>query len=85
MVLTVFSAPNYCDSYRNKAVAAVIKGDEIEIKAFKQVSHPFILENYMNVFDCTLPLITSNITQIFKYFVKVTQNKSTKRSSSQKR
>lgn len=57
LTLTIFSAPKYCDTYKNKGAVAMLKvntilsqNDEIDIKSFKNTEHPFVLANYMNVF-----------------------------------
>lgn len=49
-VLTVFSAPNYCDKYNNLGAVALIENNDIILDSFKFVEHPYILPNNMNIF-----------------------------------
>jgi len=42
-VITVFSAPNYCGEYHNKGAVILIENDKMNIKQYKDVSHPFHL------------------------------------------
>jgi serine/threonine-protein phosphatase 2B catalytic subunit len=36
-VITVFSAPNYCGSYKNKGAVILIENDKMNIKQYKDV------------------------------------------------
>lgn len=49
-VLTVFSAPNYCDKYNNLGAVAIIENNDIRLNTFKHVEHPYVLPNNMNIF-----------------------------------
>ena len=62
------------------ATAVVIKDGSVSVKAFKEVEHPLILDNYLDAFDLTIPLITVQITKIFKSVFKYS-NKKAKRAS----
>ena len=43
-VITVFSAPNYCGSYENKAAVIVSEGEGIDVRSFKEKTNkPYIL------------------------------------------
>lgn len=42
-VITVFSAPNYCGEYHNKGAVILIENDKMNIKQYKDVTHPFHL------------------------------------------
>ena len=51
-VITVFSAPNYCDSMGNQGAILQLKGDNIKIQQFNAVWHPLaqsfaILNNWI--------------------------------------
>lgn len=55
--LTLFSAPNYCDKFKNKGAIAIIKvtfiiiqNNSIIIETFNEAPHPMILPDYMDVF-----------------------------------
>ena len=51
VVITIFSAPNYCDVYNNKG--AIIKFDDnnLNIQQFNYSGHPYILPNFMDLFS----------------------------------
>ena len=39
-VITVFSAPNYCDNMGNKGAIVILNGDKMEFKQFTYAPHP---------------------------------------------
>eukprot|EP01102_Stenamoeba_stenopodia_P006851 TRINITY_DN1915_c0_g1_i2.p1 TRINITY_DN1915_c0_g1~~TRINITY_DN1915_c0_g1_i2.p1 ORF type:complete len:559 (+),score=147.87 TRINITY_DN1915_c0_g1_i2:266-1942(+) len=56
-VITVFSAPNYCETYNN--VAAFLRYEDAGYRfvQFEAVAHPFCLPNFSNAFNYTLPFV----------------------------
>lgn len=49
-VLTIFSAPNYCDRYNNLAAVALISKQDLKIDTFFHVEHPNNLNSHFNIF-----------------------------------
>lgn len=48
-VITVFSAPNYCDRHGNKGAVCVLHGDDIsmpEFRKFDAMPHPKVTNEY---------------------------------------
>ena len=56
-VLTVFSAPNYCDEYGNNGSFLIIYPDRFEIQQLRSVPHPYYLPDFTDSFTYTIPLI----------------------------
>ena len=63
-LISVFSAPNYCDSYGNKAGLITIDDFHLNIKQYHASPHPFTLRNHENVFHWSAPFIISKVIQL---------------------
>ncbi|CDW72256.1 serine threonine-protein phosphatase [Stylonychia lemnae] len=60
-VITIFSAPNYCDCYNNKAAIIKIDGENFGIKNFEEVPHPYHLAGGLNLFEFSMPYLSEKI------------------------
>lgn len=63
--ITVFSAPNYCDMYENRA--GILEFKETGGYQFHQtawVSHPYWLPDFMHAFSFSLPYVAENLKSI---------------------
>ena len=67
--ITVFSAPNYCDAYQNKASILKINEENICFEQFEYVDHPFNLPDFVDCFFYTLPHIMENIVTVLSELV----------------
>ena len=72
-VITIFSAPNYCDVYNNKAAFIqlrvtkklnnFLKENDLVIKQFNEVPHPYLLPNNIDLFSWSIPFAAEKRTQ----------------------
>jgi len=69
-VITVFSAPNYCGSYKNKGAVILIENDKMNIKQYKDVEQPFNLPNNLDLFSWSLPFLADKIGEMLDSVLK---------------
>lgn len=62
--MTLFSAPNYVDVYKNKAAIIQYDGDTFNIRQYVEAPHPFYLPKFINAFDWSLPFVSEQIARL---------------------
>ena len=70
MIVTVFSAPNYCDTYNNKGAIIQLGDNMINIKQFSFTPHPYHLPKFMDVFSWSIPYVIEKTLDMVTSIVK---------------
>ena len=74
VVITVFSAPNYCDCYNNKGAVLKLFDNTINIQQYTFNLHPYHLPNFLNVFSWSIPFVIEKTLEMLKFILKPGKN-----------
>lgn len=65
-VITIFSAPNYCDYYSNKGSVLILEGGNVSIKQFDDSEHPYNLPDQIDIFTWSMPFLIDKVISMMK-------------------
>jgi len=68
-VLTVFSAPNYCDQYGNCAAFIQVHSDRFVVQQFFGVAHPHVLPGFVDGVSWSLQFLLEKVVEILQQLV----------------
>ncbi len=69
-VITIFSAPNYCGYYENKASVLIIDKGNLSLKQYEESEPPYRLPDNMDVFSWSVPFLAEKVTNMLYNIVK---------------
>ena len=73
-VITIFSAPNYCGYYENKASVLIIDRGNLSLKQYEETEPPYRLPDNMDVFSWSVPFLAEKVTNMLFNLVKKSQS-----------
>ena len=69
-VITIFSAPNYCGYYENKASVLIIDKGNLSLKQYEETEAPYRLPDNMDVFSWSVPFLAEKVTNMLYNIIK---------------
>ena len=73
-MITIFSAPNYCGYYENKASVLIIDRGNLSLKQYEETEPPYRLPDNMDVFSWSVPFLAEKVTNMLFNLVKKSQS-----------
>lgn len=70
-MLSIFSAPNYCDTFGNKGAIALVGDGQIKVKQFFSSPHPYVLPNFINAFQWSVPFVCAKAEEVASQLLEI--------------
>ena len=70
LVITLFSAPNYCDVYNNKGAIIKFNNNTLNIQQYTYSAHPYLLPDFMDIFSWSIPFVIEKVMEVFFQVLK---------------
>jgi len=70
-VITIFSAPNYCGSYNNKAAVLILKQNNLQLKQYQEFEAPYRLPDNLNLISWSMPFLVEKMVAMFYQMLKM--------------
>lgn len=80
-IICLFSAPNYCDTYDNKAAFLCAMEGVLKLRQFSSSPHPYYLPNFMNVFMWSLSFVEDKLLDFWTGVLHVVDKESDERTN----
>jgi serine/threonine-protein phosphatase 2B catalytic subunit len=71
-VITIFSAPNYCGYYENKASVLIIDRGNLSLKQYEETEPPYRLPDNLDVFSWSVPFLSEKVINMLFHIIKKT-------------
>lgn len=69
-MITIFSAPNYCGYYENKASVLIIDRGNLSLKQYEETEPPYRLPDNLDVFSWSVPFLAEKVTNMLYNILK---------------
>lgn len=70
VVITIFSAPNYCDCYNNKGAILKLVDNTLNIQQYTYTAHPYHLPNFLDIFSWSIPFVCEKTLEMVRHLLK---------------
>lgn len=60
-VITVFSAPNYCNTYGNRGAIIILKDNNLKLQTYQQEDGNYRLQDGHDLFSWSLPYLADKV------------------------
>ncbi|KAG0440171.1 Serine/threonine-protein phosphatase 2B catalytic subunit [Dictyocoela muelleri] len=70
-IISIFSAPNYCDSYKNFGASLLFDGKDFQITQYAEVDHPYLLPGFIDPINWSFPFIGQKVGLLLEELLQI--------------